>query len=497
MSKKIDLLIDQSAWQFYEFVDRQRIEVDNMELLYKVKDRPALPKLIIFAIQQFLAIVAGTVTLPLVVGNGMSQSAALLGASVGTLLYLLITKFRSPVFLGSSFTYLGSMASAFAGAATAAIGYLGILIGAFLAGLVYVVLSITIRFTGVRWVNKIMTPTIVGPTVAIIALTLAPNAILNFSLGGVVINESIVANPYLCMGIGFITLIAVIVFSIYGKGLIKLIPLVLGLTVGFIVALIFTWIGNGTGNTALMIVDFSAFDNIKWVPDFTFFHAIDGIKDFKSTGEFFKYFGLIAITYVPVALAVFAEHIADHKNISHIIETDLLADPGLSRTLMGDGLGSMVGAFFGGCPNTTYGESISCLAFSKNASIITIVVTSLIGIGISFIGPLMAVLSMIPPCVIGGVSVCLYGYIALSGFQMLKKVNLNEQKNIFVVAVIFVFGIGGFTISFQHFEFPTVACAMVAGLLVNLLVNIKPHQKLKKKTHEVVEETKETEQSNS
>ena len=202
-----------------------------------------------------------------------------------------------------------------------------------------------------------------------------------------------------------------------------------------------------------------------------FSELLKGIKDFKDSSEFFSYFGLIAVSYVPVAFAVFAEHIADHKNISYIIEQDLLKNPGLSKTLMGDGVGSMVGAFFGGCPNTTYGESISCIAFSKNASIITIITTSFIAIAISFFGPLMTFLSTIPTCVVGGLSIALYGFIAISGFQMLKKVDMGDIKNIFVVATIFVFGIGGLTVKFYHFEFSPVACALVAGILMNILVN--------------------------
>lgn len=460
-----------------------------MELLYKVKDRPPVDKIIVFAIQQLLSILAGTITLPLIVGNGMSQSAALFGASVGTLLYLVITKFKSPVFLGSSFTYLGSMAAAFAGAATAAIGYFGVVLGAIMAGLVYVILSIIVRFTGTKWVSKIMPPVIIGPTVAIIALTLSPNAIRNITLGDVVFDGVISANPYLCLFCGLFTLVVVVICACYGKKTIKLIPFIIGIISGYLLALVFTLIGNATGNKELMIINFEPLNNIKWIPDFTFIHVANGIKDFsngiQNAGE---YIGLIAITYVPVAFAVFAEHIADHKNISYIIEQDLLEDPGLSRTLMGDGVGSMVGAAFGGCPNTTYGESISCIAFSKNASIITIIATCFIGILISFFGPLMTLLSTIPTCIIGGVSIALYGFITISGFQMLKQVDLSEQKNIFVIATIFICGIGGLTIKFYHFEFSPVACALVAGILMNTLVNIKFKKKEKEEPKSEVEE---------
>lgn len=457
-----------------------------MELLYKVHDRPSFGKTIVFALQQLLSILAGTIAVPLIIGNGMSQSAALFGASVGTLVYLLITKFKSPVFLGSSFTYIGSMSAAFAGAASAAIGFSGILIGAVLAGLVYVILSILVHFTGSKWIDKLMPPVIIGPVVAIIALILAPNAIHSLGIGDVMDSSGgVSANQYLCTLCGLLTLVVAVVCATYGKKMVKLVPFVAGILAGYLLALVFTLIGNSTGNAALIIINFAPLKNISWLPDFTIVKAIKGFKEFSSAKEFLSYFGFIAVSYVPVAFAVFAEHIADHKNVSYIIESDLLKDPGLSRTLMGDGLGSIIGATFGGCPNTTYGESISCLAFSKNASIITIITTSVLGILISFFGPLMAVLATIPTCVVGGLSIALYGFIAISGFQMLKKVDLSEQKNIFVIATIFVLGIGGLTIRFYYVEFSPIACALVGGILMNLLVNIK-----RKKPEKISEENK-------
>lgn len=455
-----------------------------MELLYKVKDRPSAGKIFIFAVQQLLSILAGTIAVPLIVGHGMSQSAALIGASLGTLLYLVITRFKSPVFLGSSFTYIGSMAAAFAGAATAAMGYLGIIIGAFLCGLVYIALSIIVHFAGSKWIDKVMPPVIIGPVVTIIALVLSPNAIHDITLGNVYVDGAVSANPYLCLLCGLVTLMAAAFVSVHAKGMLKLIPFIVGIFIGYFLALIFTSIGNATNNPSLMIINFDPFKNIKWIPDFAFIKAFQGIKDFSSAKEFFSYFGIVAVSYVPVAFVVFAEHIADHKNISFIIETNLLKDPGLSRTLMGDGIGSMVGAFFGGCPNTTYGESVSCIAFSKNASIITIVVTSLMAIVISFFGPLMTLLSTIPTCVVGGLSIALYGFIAISGFQMLKQVDLGEIKNIFVIATIFIFGIGGLTLRLAHFEFSPVACALVAGIIMNSIVNIKFKKDKRKNTKE-------------
>lgn len=444
----------------------------STSLIYNVNDRPPFRKMVVFAIQQLLAILAGTVTLPLIIGNGMSQSAALFGAGVGTLIYLFITKFKSPVFLGSSFTYLGSMAAAFAGAATAAMGYVGLIIGAILSGLVYVILSIIVKFTGTNWVGKVFPPVVIGPVVMLIALTLAPNAIANLTQGNVFVDGSAIAHPLVCLACGLVALFTIIACAIYGPKMVRFIPFIFGILAGFALATILTLIGNATGADAIRIVDFSAFKSIKWVPDFSFVIAFRGLKDFGSANSFFKYVLLIVFSYVPLAFAVFAEHIADHKNISLIIGRDLLVEPGLSRTLMGDGVGSMVGAFFGGCPNTTYGESISCVAFSRNASIVTIITTCLLAIGISFFGPLMAVFSSIPSCVVGGISIALYGFIASSGLRMLKGVSFTKLKNIFVVSTILVVGIGGLVINFKYFVLPTIACALIIGLLVNLLVNI-------------------------
>ena len=181
----------------------------------------------------------------------------------------------------------------------------------------------------------------------------------------------------------------------------------------------------------------------------------------------------MAVAYVPVAFVVFAEHIADHKNISSIIEKDLLEDPGLSRTLLGDGVGSMVGAFFGGCPNTTYGESIACVAITRNASVYTIIAAAVGAIIISFVSPFVAFVNSIPSCVMGGVCMALYGFIAVSGLKMVQTVDLNENRNLFVVSAILIAGIGGLTISFGEITITNVAVALILGIIVNAVLSGK------------------------
>ena len=430
-----------------------------MNLVYNIKDKPKFGQVLLFALQQLLAIMAATIAVPATVGNGMSATAALFGAGVGTLVYLLFTKFRSPVFLGSSFSFLGSMFAAFAGATSVQLGYLGLIMGALFAGLVYVILAIIVKCVGVKWIDKLMPAIIIGPTVAIIGLSLAGNAVGDLTTGAVS------ASPYVCIICGLVTLFATILSSVYGKKMMKLIPFVIGIVAGYIVATIFTLIGNATGNAALVVIDFSKFQSISWVPDFTFLTAFKGFGELTP-----QYVITILVAYAPVAFVVFAEHLADHKNLSSILGVDLTKDPGLHRTLLGDGIGSLAGAFFGGACNTTYGESIACVAISGNASVVTILCTAIMAIVVSFIGPFATFLATIPGCVMGGVCFALYGFIAVSGLKMIQKVDFNNNRNLFVVSMILVAGVGGLSVSFGKVTLTTVACALILGIVANLVL---------------------------
>ena len=442
--------------------------MQKSNLIYNIQDKPPFGKTLIFALQQLLAIMAATIAVPAIIGNGMSAAAALFGAGAGTLIYLLFTKFKSPVFLGSSFAFLGSMGAAFAGAGTAVeLGYLGLILGAIFAGLVYVVIAFVVKRVGTAWISKIMPPQVIGPTVAIIGLSLSGNAIGDLFKGSVLdITLTPTANPYVALVCGLVTLFVVIICSLYGKKMISMIPFIMGILAGYLVATIFTVIGLVTENPALQVIDFAKFQNIQWYPDVTFFKALGGFE--KLDGA---YIGTIAVAYVPVAFVVFAEHIADHKNLSTIIGHDLITDPGLDRTLLGDGVGSMVGAIFGGCPNTTYGESVGCVAISKNASVITIVYTAIMAMLISFVGPFSTFLATIPSCVMGGVCVALYGFIAVSGLKMLQKVDLQDNRNLFVVSTILIAGVGGMKLTFGKVTITSVACALILGILVNVVAH--------------------------
>ena len=429
-----------------------------MKLIYGIKDRPKFGQVIVFAIQQLLAIMAATLVVPVIINTSgsmppfapqMSSAAALFGAGIGTLVYQLFTRFKSPVFLGSSFAFIGSMCAAFAGAVSAQAGYLGLIIGAAFAGLVYVLIAVIVKFAGVKWIAKLMPAVVIGPTVAIIC--------------------------------GLVTLAVTMLCATFGKKMIRLIPFIMGILAGYAVAAIFTVIGNTAGIDALKVINFApitdlfstiTLETFISAPEFTFKEAIHGIK-----GIDFDYIQTLFWAYVPVAFVVFAEHIADHKNLSTIIEKDLLEEPGLHNTLLGDGVGSIAGSIFGGCPNTTYGESVGCVAITGNASVITITTTAFMAIAISFLSPFVAFVNTIPSCVMGGVCMALYGFIAVSGLKMIQKVDLEQNRNLFVVSVILITGIGGLTVSFGKVTLTTIACALILGILTNLMLGIKDKKK--------------------
>ncbi len=513
-----------------------------MKLVYGIHDKPKFGQLIVFAIQQLLAIMAATLVVPVIInsstGSTMSPAAALFGAGVGTIVYVLFTKANSPVFLGSSFAFIGSMCAAFGG--SMAVGYLGMIVGAIFAGLVYVVIALVVKFVGVKWINKLMPAVVIGPTVAIIGLSLAGNAVgdltkVNYTQvetegyeivttydavehadgsityfndkgeevttkeeaaiiytaykdGKAVEGVTVVSNedgtftfssnpgsPFVALVCGLITLAVTMVCSTYGKKMTRLIPFIIGILSGYAAASLFYVIGELAGMPSLQIIDYSALVNafkeinlnsFVQVPDFTFVMAWDGIKEFTLTD-----LATVAVAYVPVAFVVFAEHIADHKNLSTIVEKDLLEEPGLHRTLLGDGVGSIAGAFFGGCPNTTYGESVGCVAITRNASVYTIIAAAIGAIIISFLTPFVAFVNTIPSSVMGGVCMALYGFIAVSGLKMVQKVDLEKNRNLFVVSVILIAGIGGLTLTFGKVTLTSIACALILGILVNLLLS--------------------------
>ncbi|MGN1422949.1 MAG: uracil-xanthine permease family protein [Oscillospiraceae bacterium] len=449
-----------------------------MKLIYDVGDKPKFSQTVVFALQQMIAIMAATLLVPMLVsGYGLSAdpAAALFGAGIGTIVYLLCTKRKSPVFLGSSFTFLGAYAASIA----QNYGYWGMLIGIAFAGAVYVIIALIIKVVGSGWVNKLMPAVIIGPIVALIGLSLSGTA-----TGWLATNGGADYN-LMTIIVGLVTFLAIVIASVKGGKTIKLIPFIIGIGTGYVLALILTLIGNAAGIEAFKILDFTPFVNafgnfsITSIVDFPKFFFL---KAFETNGQYpldAAAIGNIALIYVPIAVVELAQHIADHKNLGNIIGRDLITDPGLDKTLMGDGLGSVVGGIFGGCANTTYGESIGCVAITGNASIVTIFTASLGCMILSFFTPFVALINSIPKCVMGGACIALYGFIAVSGLQMLKRVDLNNSKNLFVVSAILVTGIGGLTFDFGYNEITngpilsitSLAVALIVGIITNIIVN--------------------------
>ncbi len=459
----------------------------NPNLVYDVQDRPPLSKIFIFGFQQLLAIMAATIAVPTIIGLPMQIPAALLGAGIGTIVYLLFTKGKSPVFLGSSFAFLSSLGVALA------YGYLGIIVGSLFAGGVYVVLAIIIKFVGTGWITKLMPPVVIGPTVAIIGLSLAGSA-----MGDIVkASADTVNGGYNLIGLlcGLVTFFTVVIFSTQKRfKMMKLIPFILGIAAGYLVATIFTLIGMAAKCEYLMVINWKPlvdnFTNVTVESFLTYprFALIGAIKEGSTlTGA-----GVaeVAIAFLPVAFVVFAEHIADHKNLGSIIGKDLVGkEPGLTRTLLGDGVGSMVGTVFGICPNTTYGESVGCVAITKNASIVSIWMAAGMCIVLSFLSPIMCLLQTIPSCVMGGVCLTLYGFIAVSGLKMFKDLDLNDNHNLFVVSAILIAGIGGLAIKIPYaiadngavskvITVTSIATALILGIVTNVVLTAVEKSKL-------------------
>ena len=475
-----------------------------MKLVYGIKDRPSFGKNLVFAFQQMIAIMAATLLVPIVVTSNAQKAginlvcdpaAALFGAGAGTIVYLLFTRFRSPVFLGSSFTFLGALTAA----ATQNYGYWGLIIGVGFAGLVYVVLAIIIKLVGSGWIKKLLPHVIIGPILAIIGLSLSGTAAswmmsnggqtqIGYitDMAGNIVSDNMANNYNLWfILVGLVTFVAIVVASTKGGKTIRLIPFIVGIGAGLAFAILLTCIGLAANVKSMQIVDFTpikeCFSPIRFqsffdYPKFTFLEAIRQGKTEALNGAAI---GNLAVLFVPIAVVELAQHISDHENLSNIVEKDLLENPGLHNTLLGDGVGSAVGAFFGGCANTTYGESISCVALSKNASTYTILTTAVMCMVISFISPFVALINMIPKCVMGGACIAMYGFISVSGLQMLKDVDLGDHRNLYPVAAILVIGIGGVTLDFGKnaltggalVQITALALAMIVGIIVNYITH--------------------------
>ncbi len=467
----------------------------NNNLVLDVEENPKkISSWILFALQHVLAMLVACITVP--IATGLPIAPTLIAAGVGTILYLLITKFKSPVFLSSSFAYIVPMQSALeVGLIYGYTGknYLALIIGMILVGLVYLCVGLIVKLVGTKWINKLLPPLIVGPIIIIIGLQLSSAAVSNLT-------TNIVNGEYnfMCILSGLVALFATCIVSTNVKNkTINLIPFVIGMFSGYIFALIVTLIGfYGFKCDYFHIVDINPLiDNFKHFS----FNSIFNYKLFVINSDesfIFLHFeeishfnikSLLEITllFVPVAFVTICEHIGDHKNLGNIINRDLLnEEPGMTRTLIGDGLASSISGVLCGASNTTYGENVAVIGTTKIASSKVILLAAFFAIGFGFFTPFTCLLRTIPNCVTGGVSLILYGFIASSGIKMLvkEKIDITKSKNIFIISSMLVSGIGGLIIQFKisstNIQISSLVVSMILGIILNLVLKDNEKEKI-------------------
>lgn len=419
-------------------------------MIYGILDKPnTLKEWFLYAIQQVFAVFVATVLIANICGTPISS--CLFGACCGTLLYQLFTRGRSPMFISSC----GATVSAVIGALSIGDGanYFAVVIGGAVIFIIYAVFSIIVSNRGAEALNRIFPATIVGPVTIVIGLNLATFIPTYVQVAGEHSNIGIL--------VAILTMLVVAVSSHYCKGFLRTIPFLIGLVVGYIVSAILTI------TDVAPLIDFSVFNNMHLfiIPDFTF-------KYWTFNLTSIEYLQVI-ILFVPVAVCALLEHYSDHKVLSNIVGSDLTKDPGLNRTLLGDGAASFLGTILCGLPNTSYGESIATTGFSKVASRAVVTLAALILGVLSFLEPVQVAINSVPSCVFGGCAMILYGYIAASGLKTLlrSKIDLEANKNLIIVSVILTVGVSG--IFLFHASFSGVSLAMVLGVILNLVLKEK------------------------
>lgn len=433
----------------------------NNNLIYDVREKPnKWYEWIVYTIQMVLAVFVATVLISQICGT--SVSGALFGGFIGTIIYQVITGFKSPMFLSSC----GATVSAVCGALAIGDGnnYLMVVIGGATILLIYTIMSIIVKISGKDVIKKILPVEIVGSITIVIGLNLSKFLVTYCNQGDLISAPLNSAFSIACMSCAIITMLVTAIVAHYGKGFIRNIPFLFGLVVGYISAIV---IGLIIGQPLINFDDFNDVSFFK-IPDFAFTHI-----NFKEQWDFGG-FTQTLLYFVPVALAAVCEHYSDHKILSNIIGTDLTTDPGISRTLIGDGLASFAGTITAGLPNTSYGESIATIGFSKVASVwISTCAACTLGV-LAFIEPVCAFINTIPSFVFGGCAMILYGFIAASGLRTLidNRVDLNNQKSLIMISVVLTVGVGG--VAFINSAFAGVSLAMVLGIILNLILKENP-----------------------
>ena len=450
---------------------------------------------VLLSLQHILAMFVACITVPLIIGT--SIPATIISAGVGTLIYILLTQKKSPVVLASSFAYLSSMGVAFgldANPLDGATGnYLALALGMIIVGLIYVVVALVVKKAGTGWLFKLLPTIVVGPVIMVIGLGLAGSAINNLT------GMNTGADNYNLLYIlcGLVALFVTAITAHYGKKTLSLIPFVIGMSAGYLTALVITLIGYyAIGSEYAKIIDFSPIINNFKDIGVSSFIGYDCFGFLEWNNGTFEWGQLITIVlaFAPVSLVTICEHIGDHLNLGGVIHKDLLKDPGLDRTLMGDGIATAVSGVLCGCANTTYGENVAVVGVTKVASVSVIITACIATILLGFFTPLMVIVQTIPACVTGGVSLVLYGFIASSGVKMLinEKVDFTKSRNIFIAAAILVAGIGGLSISFkiagQAVTITSTAVAMILGIVLNIVLKEKKEEKAEDTATEEVAE---------
>ena len=413
----------------------------NKTMILGPKDRPATAKWIILSFQHVFAMFGATILVPML--TGLSVGVALVTSGIGTLIYIALTRAKVPMYLGSSFAYIGAVVAAFEMSGSFNSAFVGITV----VGLIYIVVAFIIKFTGTNWLTKLLPPVVIGPMIMIIGLGLAPVAIGNIGLDGNGFDWKIIL-------VAVVTFLTTTLLAIRGKGFLKVIPFIIAVAVGYLLSL------------ALGIVDFTAFEGVKFfqLPDFSFIGTYK--LDFTALGIF-----------VPLAFVTLSEHVGDHIVLSEIMGTDLINDPGLEKTIMGDGVATLVAGLMGGPANTSYGENTSVVGLTKVASVWVTGLAAIIAIALGFLGYIQAFITSIPWAVIGGMTVVLYGFIAGNGVRVLIKdqTDLGNPRNLIVVSTMLVIGLGGATLNLgTNVSISGMALAAIVGILLNLFL---PHEK--------------------
>lgn len=411
-----------------------------------VGDKPTIGKWIILSLQHLFAMFGATILVPILVNSAAGETVltipvALVASGIGTLIYILCTKGRSPVYLGSSFAFITPIAAAYLKG-----GISGALTGVVVVGLIYVVVSILIKFIGKDWIDKILPPIVIGPMIMIIGLGLAPSAISQI---GITANTNLDLKALLT---AFVAFFVTVITMTKAKGFLKIIPFLVGIVSGYICALI------------VGLVDFEP------VLEASFFSIPEFIIPFV---HYTPSFGAL-LTIAPIALVTMCEHIGDHTSLSNIIEKDLLKDPGLDRTLLGDGVATIAAGLIGGPANTTYGENTSVVGMTKVASVWVIGLAAILAIVMGFLGKFTALISTIPNAVLGGVSLLLYGFIAVNGLKVLvrNQVDFENPKNVVVASTMLVLGLGGAVISIASGDFALTISGMSLSAIIGIILNL-------------------------